>query len=299
MYKGEIIDTHMHLWDLKNNYPWLTTNVPTLEYLGGDYNKLKHNFLGNDYFKLAQQQKITKSIHVEAFGFEGNPILETQWLQKQADLYGFPHGIIARAELHDPHIEETLKQHAQYPNLRGIRMVLNYHDNPLLRMADRGDYLKDTQWRKGYSLLSKYNLIFELQIFDTQIEDAVNLIRDFPNIPVVIEHLAWPLDLSAKGFSKWKQRITRLANYPNVFMKLSGLGWVFKKVELSLLTSYIVSAINLFGPDRCMFGSNFPPDSLFYNFNELVDKLKVIFTIFTEEEQHKIFYKNAEKIYNL
>ncbi|MDP1723179.1 MAG: amidohydrolase family protein [Alphaproteobacteria bacterium] len=153
MYKGEIIDTHMHLWDLKNNYPWLTTNLPTLEYLGGNYNKLKKNFLGNDYSKLIQQQKITKSVHVEAFGFQGNPILETQWLQKQA--------------------------------------------------------------------------------------------------------------------------------------------------ELSILTSYIVSAIKFFGHDRCMFGSNFSPDSLFYNFNELVDKFKTILNVFTEEEQHKIFYKNAEKIYNL
>ena len=94
MYNDKIVDTHMHLWDLKNNYPWLMNNAAPLITLGGNYDKLKQTFLVKDYVALTKNQNIAKSIHVEAFGFEGNPVLETQWLQKQADQFGFPHGIV-------------------------------------------------------------------------------------------------------------------------------------------------------------------------------------------------------------
>lgn len=201
MYNDNIIDTHMHLWDLRNNYPWLMSNVPTLIRLGGNYDKLKHSFLAEDYIKESQKQKITKSIHIEAFGFKGNPVLETQWLQKQADQCGFPHGIIARAELHEPDIKTILKQHCQYPNVRGIRMALNYHHEPDLCMADRGNYLKDAKWKKGFALLEEYHLVFDLQIYDHQLEEAALLAQTFPNINIIIEHLAWPLNISEIGFN--------------------------------------------------------------------------------------------------
>lgn len=299
MYTGNIIDTHMHLWDLKNHYPWLMSDVPVLVNLGGNYDLLKKNFLVDDYSKLTKNQNITKSIHVEAFGFEGDPVLETKWLQQQADQYGFPHGIVAHAELQDHNVEEILKQHCQYPNVRGIRMALNYHENPLYQMATRGDYLKDKQWHKGYSLLAKYNLVFDLQVFDSQLDDAVDLIKKYPDVQVVIEHFGWPLDISEPGFKQWQYRMALMAEYPNVFIKLSALGWVFKNSEPNVLQKYIVEAIKLFGLDRCMFGSNFPPDSLFYSFDNLLDTFKKIVSVYSEEQQFKLFYGNAARIYRL
>ncbi|MEO8402872.1 MAG: amidohydrolase family protein [Gammaproteobacteria bacterium] len=299
MYNEKIIDTHMHLWDLKNNYPWLMNNAAPLITLGGNYDKLKQTFLVKDYVALTKNQNIAKSIHVEAFGFEGNPVLETQWLQKQADQFGFPHGIVARAELHDPDVKSILKQHCQYPNVRGIRMALNYHPGLNLQIADRGDYLRDKEWRKGFALLQNYNLVFDLQVFDNQIEDAASLAKEFPNTHIIIEHFGWPLDISENGFNLWYQRMALIAENKNVFMKLSAIGWVFKQADLNVIKKYISSAIELFGIDRCMFGSNFPPDSMFYNFDELVNVFKQIFMVYSAADQHKLFYGNAEKIYRL
>lgn len=299
LYTVPIIDTHMHLWDLNNHYAWLETNDPVLVNLGGNYDELKKNFLVEDYIALTEHHHIVKSIHIEAFGFEGNPILETQWLQKQSDQFGFPHGIVAHAPLHDPHVETLLKQHRQYPNVRGIRMVLNDHNDPLLKMAERGDYLRDPHWRKGFSLLSTYNLSFDLQMYDHQIDDVISLLQEYPETSVILEHLAWPLDFSETAFKIWQERMANIAHYQNVSLKVSGLGWIFKDVGSEVFSRYVKAGIELFGIDRCMFGSNFPPDRLFYSFDEAIMIFKTILSKYPEGDQAKFFYLNAKKVYRV
>lgn len=299
MYDGEIIDTHMHLWDLRNEYDWLNRAVPEFEKLIGHYDSLRHNFLPKDYQALVKHHNVVQSVHVQAFGFPADPVAETKWLQQQAQQHGFPHGIVAFANLSQIDVETVLQQHAAFANVRGIRMPLNYHETPYRRMADRGDYLSDQQWQKGFSLLEGYNLSFDVQIYDHQIEDVIALAMAFPNIKMIIEHLAWPTDLSPQGFSLWKTRIANLAKFPNVFMKVSGIGCVFQHLEAKKINDYMYAALTLFGVDRCMFGSNCPPDTLFYSFDELMMFYKQALSIFSQDEQYKFFYLNAKKIYRL
>lgn len=299
MYHREIIDSHMHLWDLKNNYDWLNRPVPEFEQLIGDYESLRHNFLPNDYKALVQHQNIVKSVHIQAFGFPDDPVAETKWLQMQSDKYGFPHGIVAFANLMDPEVGKVLEQHAQFANVRGIRMPLNYDKVPYRRMADRGDYLSDKQWQKGFARLADYNFSFDLQIYDHQLEDVIQLAQHFPHIKMIIEHFAWPIDLSLGGFVQWKQRMSDLTKYPNVFMKLSGLGCVFRRFPLPQVCSYLHEAIKILGIDRCMFGSNCPPDTLFYEFDALMNIYKDVLSNYSAEDQYKFFYSNAKDFYRL
>lgn len=90
-----------------------------------------------------------------------------------------------------------------------------------------------------------------------------------------------------------------IAQKPNTFIKLSALGWVFKNTDLKTIKKYISEAIKFFGIERCMFGSNFPPDSLFYNFNDLINQFKQIVSDYPASDQYKLFYANAERIYQL
>jgi predicted TIM-barrel fold metal-dependent hydrolase len=299
MYNDEIIDTHMHLWDLKNNYHWLNSNVPDFEKLIGNYDSLRHNFLPDDYHALVKNHKIVQSVHVQAFGFPDDPVAETQWLQDQANRYGFPHGIVAFANLAEADVGEILEQHARFPGVRGIRMPLNYHVTPYRRMADRGDYMADKQWRKGFALLADYDFSFDVQIYDHQIQDVTNLAEAFPHIKMIIEHFAWPTDLSAHGFALWKKRVASLVKFPNIYMKLSGIGCVFQHLEAQRISDYIDTALKLLGVDRCMFGSNCPPDTLFYTFDNLMTFYKKALLNFSTADQYKFFYLNAKKNYRL
>jgi predicted TIM-barrel fold metal-dependent hydrolase len=299
MYAGPIIDTHMHLWDLANGYAWLSHRVPAFEHLIGNYDPLRRNFLAPDYTALTRGWHVVQSVHVQAFGFPDYPVAETEWLQEQADRYGYPHGIVAYADLTDPRLEETLRRHCAQANVRGIRMPLNYDEEAWRRMADRGDYMRDRQWRKGFARLSRHGLVFDLQMYDHQVPDAVALARDFPETTIVVEHLAWPTDLSAAGFERWGRHLASLAECPNVFLKVSGIGGVFRRSDPDLIRRYLRQAVAAFGPDRCMFGSNCPPDTLFYSFGALLGVYMAAFSDHSPAEQHDLFCGTARRVYRL
>jgi predicted TIM-barrel fold metal-dependent hydrolase len=300
MYSGPIIDSHMHLWDLANGYAWLNGPDPTLERLIGNYDALRHNFLPPDYAALIRGHNVLKSVHVQAFGFPENPAGETAWLQAQADRYGYPHGIVAFADLSDPDVEDTLRKHRAYRNVRGIRVPLNFDQAVWRRMTDRGDYMRDAQWRRGFALLSRYDLSFDVQIYDHQAPDAADLARAFPETTLIVEHLGWPItNESALGFEHWAERLTLLAECPNVFLKASGVGCVFHGAEPALIRQYLHRAVAIFGPQRCLFGSNCPPDTLFYDFSALLAAYADAFSDLTPEAQRAVFCDNAQRVYRL
>ncbi len=287
MYSGQIIDTHMHLWDIANGHAWLSRIEKGLP----------HRFFMTDYLKMSEHLPISQMVHIECGGFPHNPVLETKWIQEQADLYGGPQAIAAFVPLESREAEAIIQGHAQYPHLRSIRMPLNFVAGGF--GAARDDYMRDPAWQKGYALLSKYELPFEMQIFDTQIPDAVHLARIFPDIPILLQHLGWPVTATRDYLISWKQRMALLAECPNVFLKLSCLGWIFQNHDEPLMISYIQEAVRLFGPDRCMGGSNCPPDTLFLSFDTIFAIFKKALVPYSLHDQQKIFYGNAKRIYRI
>jgi predicted TIM-barrel fold metal-dependent hydrolase len=288
MYQGQIIDTHMHIWDTANGYEWL----PHLA-----NGALNHNFFMPDYLKMSQHQPISQMVYVECGGFPQNPVLETKWVQEQADRYGAPQAIAAFVQLDSPEAEKTLKGHSQYPNLRSIRMPLNYVVGCF--GTNRDDYMRDQAWRKGYALLSKYHLPFEMQIFDTQIPDACEIASIFDDIPIILLNLGWPVKSDLDYLSEWQNRLSQLAQYPNVFLKISCIGLIFQKNNENMILPYIKEAIRLFGVERCMVGSNYPPDSIYLSFDDIFYIFRKALSAYSDSDQQKIFYGNAKRIYRL
>lgn len=278
----------MHIWDKANGYEWLPHLAD---------GALNHNFFMPDYLKMAQNQPISQMVSIECGGFPQNPVLETKWVQEQADRYGGPQGIAAFVKLDSADAEKILRGHSHYPNLRSVRMPLNYVAGCF--GADRDDYMRDKAWQKGYALLSRYNLPFEMQIFDTQIPDACTLARTFNDIPIILQHLGWPVASDLAYLREWKNRLSELAHYPNVFIKLSCIGWIFQKKNEETIIPYIREAVQLFGIDRCMVGSNCPPDSVYISFDNIFEIFKKALAAYSNLDQQKIFYENAKRIYRL
>lgn len=288
MYQGQIIDTHMHIWNKANGYSWLP-------YLAEG--ALNHHFFMKDYLEMSKHQPISQMVYIECGGFPENPVLETQWVQQQADRYGGPQAIVAYAKLDSPEVEKVLKGHLQYPNLRGIRMPLNYVAGCF--GADREDYMKDDAWRTGYALLSKYHLPFEMQIFDAQIPDACKIAKDFPETPIILQHLGWLIKNDMDYIHQWKDRLAQLAQYANVFLKISCIGWIFQRNDEATILSYIKEAVHIFGANRCMVGSNCPPDKIYISFDDIFNYFRKALSEYSDLDQQKIFYGNAKRIYRL
>ncbi len=295
MYKDEIIDGHMHLWDLDHGeYPWLNGDEGRFEDVIGDYKKIKKNFLITDYEELVKPHHVTKSIHVEANPSLKKALYETEWLQKIADSHGFPHGIVAQANLIDPDIENVLKDHCQFPNVRGIRQIL-YHESG----SKERDLLNDPHWQKGVKALSSQLLSFDIAVFGHQLPDVAKLTKEYDDVMFVIDHLGWPRDITDAGFSKWMEDMSLVAENPNVHLKLSGIGLIFKGLDLKNIERFVHAGIKIFGADRCFFGSNIPPDALFLSYAEIIDIFRKIFSLYELEDQRNLFYENAKQFYEL
>lgn len=298
-YNDEIIDTHMHFWDLKNDYPWLKNNDVNLEKLIGNYDVLKENFLPDDYIKMVEKHNIRKTVHIEVLAFPNNPVLETKWLQEQYEKHKIPNAIIAYADLSSSNVEDILNAHSLYKNMRGIRMPLNHHDTiDYLRFVEFSNYMQDPKWLYGFSLLEKYNLLFEAQLYPHQVPDLKEVATRYPKTTIVLEHFGWPLDGSDSGFIHWKNQLQLISTCSNVVLKLSNvLCSAFENIDK--MTKYIQTAIEIFGANRCMFGSNCPPDTVKYDFDTIMHIYKSACSIYALSEQRKIFYENAARIYNI
>ena len=243
---------------------------------------------------MVKPHHVKKSIHVEANANPKKALHETMWLQKQADTYGFPHGIVIQVDLASNDLEEELRDHLQYPNVRGARQVLFRTED-----STSPNLLQEYHWQRGLKLLAQYELSFELALFAHQLADATKVVREYSDVRFVLSHFGWPTDLSKEGFELWKNRLALLAAEPNVHFKISGMGSVLKTSDQKTMEPYILEAIKLFGVDRCFFGSNFPPDSLFCTYSGLLDSAKRVFTQFDEKTQTKLFYQNAKEFYQI
>lgn len=295
VYKGEIIDAHMHLWDLDvGDYPWLNEREPFIEELIGDYKKLRQSFLLSDFLNMIKNLNVTKSVHVEANANPKKALQETIWLQKLADTYGHPHGIVAFADLRDPDIENVLKDQCQYPNVRGIRQVLFHHEGSKER-----DLLTDPHWQRGLKAMAANELTFDLALLDHQLEAASKVVKEYSDVCFILNHLGWPREISDAHFPIWKERLAQFAENPNTYLKISGFGIVLQKNDAQEIKKYARAGLEIFGEDRCFFSSDFPPDGLFLSYHELFHAIKLAFSDLSEQVQTKLFYSNAKKVYQL
>ena len=294
-----IIDAHHHLWDLElNHYPWLR---PETRHPAGDLTPICRSYRLSDFLEDARHQDLAASVHLQAA--MAHPLAETAWLQSLADApgsHGFPHAIVAWADLADPAVEQLLERHCTHPNVRGIRFMLNYlPGEPLYCMTDRPDWLADPQWLAGFALLERYHLSFDLQIYPHQMADAAALAARHPGIQLLLNHAGLPIRRDAPSLADWRAALRTLAAEPNVAAKISGLGMFERDWTAASIRPLVLDTIAIFGADRCLFASNFPVDKLMSDYDAIWQAFEEITADFSEAERRKLFHDNAAHFYRL
>jgi predicted TIM-barrel fold metal-dependent hydrolase len=293
-----IIDPHQHFWklDAAHGYPWLQKR-PLGPSVAGDLSRIAHDYLAADYLADTAGFDVTKSVHVEAIAKD--PVGETRWLQEIADVQGFPHGIVARTELHLPGAEADLEQQRQFPNIRGIRHIVNWHKDPNVSYIDRSDLLTNADWLRGFALLKNYDLSFDLQLYPSQMKDAAGVAHRHPDTSIILNHAGMPVDRDQAGLAEWREGMRALAANQNVTVKISGLGMVDWHWTTDSIRPFVLETIEIFGVDRSMFASNFPVDKIYSDFATLYRAFFDIVGDFSESEKAKLFHDNAERIYRI
>jgi predicted TIM-barrel fold metal-dependent hydrolase len=265
----------------------------------GDYSDIRKDYLIETFLDDIKNQNVVKSVHLQVEYDHNDPVAETRWLQSIADKHGYPHGIVGFADLSAPDAQAVMEAHREFPNVRGIRQCLNFHRDPVKTFIDNPHLMGDSQWRAGYSLLKRYDLSFDLQLYYTQMEEAAALARSFPDTPIVLNHTGMPVDRLPEEIAAWKKSMKLLASAPNVSCKISGLGMGDWQWTVESVRPFVLHAIEAFGVERCMFASNFPVDKLFSSYDDVFNAFKSITRDFSESERRGLFHDNAERIYRL
>jgi predicted TIM-barrel fold metal-dependent hydrolase len=278
----KIVDAHQHLWDLDLfRYAWLK-----------DLPVLNRSFLMDDYRDATKGLAIEKSVHLEADVDEPFMVEETEYMLRLADRADNPlEGVVAcgRPESKDfkTHVEGILG----HPKLKGIRRIL--HTQP-------DDLGQSETFIENVNSLAGYGLSFDLCVLARQLPLAFRLVSRCPEVTFILDHCGVP-QVREKILDPWRANIHSIAKFPNVFCKISGLvayadphNWTAED-----LRPYVDHAIQCFGWDRVLFGSDWPVCTLSASYRQWVDALVLLTSSAGEVNQKKLFEQNAIRIYRL
>lgn len=283
------VDTHVHFYDLKReelHYSWLQREAvhPVI----GNIDSIKALLYDADsYIAETRFANVSKAVHIQAARGIRDPVKETEWLEQMGKRTGFPHAIIGYSDLRSPAVEAELERHSAFSRIRGIRDL------------GEGDYLVDPDWQRGFSLLEKFGMLFDLDCVWQDMDKAHALATRFPGISIVLEHAGFPRSRTEEYFRNWRGGICKLARAENVYCKISGLGMCDPKWTVESIRPWVMHCIEAFGPGRSFFGSNWPVDRLFSSYDPLVDAYATIIGDFSSGEREALFSRNAERVYQI
>ncbi len=264
-----IVDSHHHLWRVQD-LAWL--QGPMLPRIFGPYEPIRRDYLAAEYIADATACGIERSVYVQANWPLERSLDEVRWVQGVHEQSGWPHAIVGSADLFDPAAGETLAAQAEAsPLLRGTRLQLHWHEHEPYRYASGPRRMHDPVFRENIAGLARYGWLFELQVFAPQMADAARFVADFPDTTFVLVHTGMLESTAPEHVEPWRAGLERLAAAPNVVTKLTGQGTFCHKVDPEIIGLVAGTALELFGPGRCMFGTNFPVEQIWTDMKTLVD----------------------------
>lgn len=299
MLPDAVIDAHHHLWDLSmRRHPWLGDH-PEPGFFLGDYSALRRNYLPADYQKDSAGLNVIATVHCEAEWDRDDQIGETHWISAISAAHGFPNAMVAHAWFHTPNAAEVLDRQAAFPLVRGIRSKPVTTASPADRPRGGPGTMRDDAWLTGLSRLQTYGLSYDLRVPWWHLAEAAEVARQFPGIPMVLNHTGFPWDRSEEGLAAWRRAMETIATAPNVHVKISEFGLRDRAWDYAANRRIVRDALAIFGFERAMFASNFPVAGLRIGYGDLVRDLARMVEDVTTDQRNALFWKNAARFYRL
>jgi len=294
-----LVDAHHHLWDLRmGRHPWLC-GAEEKAFFMGDYGPLKKNYLPEDYRRDAAGHNVLTTVHCEAEWDREDQVGETRWITDIHSRYGFPGAIVAHAWFDTENAEEVIAAQAGFALVRGIRSKPVTAPSPDRREPGAPGTMQDERWLRGFALLERYGLSWDLRVPFWHLEEAAAVARAFPNTPIVLNHTGFPWDRSDAGLRAWRRAMEVLAREPNVHLKVSEFGLKERAWQYEDNVRVVHDALAIFGIERAMFASNFPVAGLRIGYGALVAAVGRMLADRSPEERDRFFWKNAAAFYRL
>ena len=294
-----LIDAHHHLWDLKANYYPFLSDKPEPHFFLGPYEAIRRNYLPADYLRDSQGHNVLTTVHCEAEMDRNRQVAETEWLTAVNARHGFPGAIVAHAWFHTDNAEEILAAQAKFPLVRGIRSKPVTSLRPGEGTPGAPGTMRDEKWLRGFALLEKHSLYWDLRVPAWHLVEAAEVARQFPKVPIVLNHTGFPWDRSEEGLATWRRAMEAVARQPNVHVKVSEFGLKDAAWDYESNRRVVRETIAIFGIERCLFATNFPVAGLRIDYDTLVRSLSRMLADLSPADRDRFFWKNAANFYRL
>ncbi len=301
LYRGPIIDAHIHLWDLAmDRHPWLRPTGAAIQALG-DLAPIRRNYLVDDYRRDAANQNVVATVHIEAaWDRADDPLAEIEWLETLDKSSGVAARYIGFADLTTPDAAAALDRLSEVRRCVGVRQMLSWHPTePARSFASRPGIANEANFRRGVARLARHDQLLELMLYPYQAEEVARLARDFPDQTVIVNHCGSPIDRDPDGMARWREGLEALGSAPNVLIKISAVTAYDPSPTPESLREVALHCIDCFGVDRSMFGSDFPVGRLWTSYDAIFDGFKALVHDFSEGEQSALFHDNARRVYRV
>ncbi len=275
-----LVDTHQHLWDTRRfPYSWCA-GIPALN----------RSFLIRDYLAAAEGAGIAKTVFMECDVDEPHALDEARHIQELSEEYPLIAGIVAGARPERADFPRQLDALLDLPKLRGIRRVLHVAPDTTSQSE---------MFAENVRSLGPHGLTFDLCVLARQLPLAISLVEKCPGVRFVLDHCGNP-DVKAGVSEPWLTNIRRMAGFPNVVCKISGLvvhagqGW-----SVDYLRPWVDHVVASFGWDRVLWGGDWPVCTLVATLKQWVAATEALFASATEADRTGCFSANAERIYRV
>lgn len=277
----KIIDTHMHLWN---------TDLFSIAWTK-EASIFDRTYELAEYIEAASDSGIEQSVLVEADVDEAYLLDEAMHALSVAEQDSRIAGVVAGGRPEASDFKEYLKKIAGSPKLKGIRRVL--HTQP-------DDLAANPLFVENIGLLEQYNLSFDICVLPGQLPAAIKLVNAHPGISFILDHCGIP-DIEGRNLDPWRGLVKEIAGYPNIVCKISGVVTYegTDKWTPEDLRPYINHVVDCFGWERVMFGSDWPICTVSSSLIKWVEALSLLTKDVEEECRHKLFWKNAKRVYRL
>jgi len=284
-----LVDTHQHLWDLRQfPYSW-TAGIPALH----------RSFRLEDYAAAAAGLGIAKTVFMECDVDEPHALAEAQHLQalaraataERADRHPLIAGIVASGRPERDGFRAHLEALAKLPKVRGLRRVLHTQPDGLARSPGFAENLR---------LLPEFGLTFDLCVLARQLPAGIDLVRRCPGVTFILDHCGVP-DVKGRALEPWRTHIRELAALPNVACKISGLVAYADPAAWTVddLRPWVEHVLEQFGWDRVVWGGDWPVCTLAAPLARWVEAIRTLTRTATAIQRAKLFHRNAERIYRV
>jgi predicted TIM-barrel fold metal-dependent hydrolase len=258
----------------------------------GDPTPIQRDYLLAEHRAISHNHGFVASVHIQVGAEDG--LAEARWVDQVAHANPeWPMVQVAFCDLTAPDRDVQLDQFQALPSVVGVRQIVGRSPDEDAKNGTNA-LIADPEFKAGLHSLASRGLSFDLQLIPELMKPMGKVLEQVPDLQVALCHAGSPYDRSSDGIAKWAAGLAQLSALQNVSCKLSGLGMFDHDWNAGTVRPMVDVVMKQFGPDRVMFGSNFPVCSLSSSFDELMERHMAI----VPEEHHKtVFHDNAARFY--